>query len=197
MLVPVPPRCREELSEELSEDPFSVAAGKFVYGCGAFFALKLQRASSPKQLAEFAKEAENLEKLSNHTNIVQIRDHAVLAGRGDSGYGYVVILMELAACDLHHLFQQLKYSFGVSGMFSLWRSLVKAVAAAHAKEIIHRDLKPQNFLLVPVASAGYLDSLKILATTKTPVGEFKFRVVVDGGGETAGDVELIGAGTGR
>ena len=169
------------------EDPFAVEAGRFIYGCGAFFALKLQSARSVNQLEEFAKEADNLEKLSGHPHIVQIRDHTILRESL-----HVVILMELAACDLHTLFQRVGYSPGnVSGMFSIWRSLVKAVDAAHNKEIIHRDLKPQNFLLVPIASPPFAD--RILATTTTRPKEFQFRIVeraLAADSTTAGDVEL-------
>ena len=152
----------------VDSDPFAVRAGRLVYGCGAFFALKIQQAGSAKQLEEFAKEAANLEKLRGHANIVQIRDHAIGGGFG------VVILMELAACDLHSLFSSLQYSFDVVSMLSLWQSLVRGVDAAHKQEIIHQDLKPQNFLLVPIAPP-FAD--RILATTNIPVESFEFRIV--------------------
>ena len=154
---------------EEEEDRFAVRAGRFLYGCGAFFALKIQKAKSVKELEEFAKEAENLEKLRGHSNIVQIRDHTIMRNTR-----HVVILMELAACDLHSFFGRSDYSFDVSGIFSLWHSLVRAVDAAHGEEIIHRDLKPQNFLLVPIAPP-FAD--RILATTTIPPEKFEFRIM--------------------
>ena len=175
------------------ESRFDVQSGRFVYGCGAFFALKIVSAKTLQQLEEFAKEAENLEKLRGHANIVQIRDHSIMHSTL-----HVVILMELAACDLQHFFRRFQYSFPVSTTFSIWRSLVNAVDAAHGKEIIHRDLKPGNFLLVPVGPGA-----EIIATTKIPADKFKFRVaknqtVVDAERTTSaetttppGDVELI------
>ena len=157
------------LEEDTEEDPFAVRAGRFIYGSGAFFALKIQSAKSVQQLEEFAKEAENLEKLRGHSHAVQIRDHTIIHESR-----HVVILMELAACDLHTFFKRLDYSFGAVGTFSIWHSLVRAVDAAHKQEIIHRDLKPQNFLLVPIAPP-FADT--ILATTLIPREKFEFRIV--------------------
>ena len=154
-------------NQEPFRDDFAVRAGRFVCPCGAFFALKIQKATSPKQLEEFSKEAANLEKLRGHSNIVQIRDHAIVNQ-------HVVILMELAACDLQSFFRRSEYSFDISGMLSIWHSLVKAVDAAHKQEIIHRDLKPGNFLLVPIAPPF---AEKILATTTVPPEKFEFRIV--------------------
>ena len=174
------------LQENSGDDRSSVRAGRLIYGCGAFFALKIQTAKSTKQMEEFAKEVVNLEKLRGHSNIVQIRDHTL---RPRSGH--VVILMELAACDLDIFFKRSGYSFGVPGMFSIWRSLVNAVGAAHTEDIIHRDLKPQNFLLVPIAPP-FAD--KILATTAVPADNFEFRIVkrvTTNDPEKVGDVELI------
>ena len=173
--------------EENNEgDRFAVRAGRFLYGCGAFFALKIQTAKSAKQMEEFAKEIGNLEKLRGHASIVQIRDHASLPRTR-----HVAILMELAACDLATFFQRSGYSCGVSEMLSIWRSLVDAVGAAHTQEIIHRDLKPQNFLLVPIAPP-FAD--RILATTPVPSENFEFRIVnrvTTNDSEKMGDVELI------
>ena len=160
--------------------------GGFIYGCGAFFALKIQAGKSAKQMEEFAKEVANLEKLRGHSNIVQIRDHSL-----HPSTHHVVILMELAACDLATFFKKSGYSFDVSSMFSIWRSLVNAVDAAHTQDIIHRDLKPQNFLLVPIAPP-FAD--RILATTAVPSDNFEFRIVNrvrTNDPEKMGDVELI------
>ena len=175
------------LEEENGDgDGFAVRAERFIYGCGAFFALKIQSAKSPNQMEEFAKEVVNLEKLRGHSNIVQIRDHSLR-----STTRHVVILMELAACDLDTFFKRSGYSFDVSGMFSIWRSLVDAVGAAHTQDIIHRDLKPQNFLLVPIAPP-FAD--RILATTRVPPEKFEFRIVnrfTTHNPKKVGDVELI------
>ena len=168
-----------------AEDRFAVRAGCFLYGCGAFFALKIQSAKSAKQMDEFAKEVANLEKLRGHSNIVQIRDHTI---RPRSHH--VVILMELAACDLDLFFKNSAYSLDVSSKLSIWHSLVKAVDAAHTQDIIHRDLKPQNFLLVPIAPP-FAD--RILATTTVSSDKFEFRIVnraKTSDPEKVGDVEL-------
>ena len=174
------------LEENDDGDRFAVRAGRFIYGCGAFFALKIQSAKSPKQMEEFEKEVVNLEKLRGHSNIVQIRDHTLLPRTG-----HVVILMELAACDLDTFFKRSGYSFDVSGMLSIWRALVDAVGVAHTEDIIHRDLKPQNFLLVPIAPP-FAD--RILATTPVSSENFEFRIVnraTAEDSEKVGDVELI------
>ena len=182
---------RTAAEDNPDEDPFAVKAGRFVYGCGAFFALKIQSAKTAHQLDEFAKEAENLEKLRGHSNIVQIRDHTIMRTSL-----HVVILMELAACDLHTFFSRMNYAFDVAGMLSIFRSLVEAVDAAHKQEIIHRDLKPQNFLLVPIAPPC---ADRILATTTVPPEKFEFRIVnrartsvhlAEGDSDQAGDEDL-------
>ena len=166
-------------------DRFAVRAGRFIYRSGTFLALKIQSAKSTHQMDEFAKEIVNLEKLRGHSNIVQIRDHSVL-----SKTRHVVILMELAACDLDTFFKRSGYSFAVSGVFSIWRSLVRAVGVAHTQDIIHRDLKPQNFLLVPIAPP-FAD--RILATTAVPPEKFEFRIVNRvGDGVTTNDPEKVG-----
>lgn len=172
--------------EDAEEDRFAVRRGRFVYGCGAFFGLKIQSATSVTQLEEFAKEAQNLEKLRGHSNIVQIRDHTIIRKSL-----HVLILMELAACDLQSFFDRQSYSFPVSSMFSIWRSLVTAVDAAHKQEIIHRDLKPQNFLLVPIAPP-FAD--RILATTTIPVEKFEFRVNITQKRHVADDPGKMGDG---
>ena len=179
--------------EDTEENPFAVTAGRFIYGSGAFFALKIQSANSAEQLDEFAKEAVSLEKLRGHSNIVQIRDHAIIPQSR-----HVVILMELAACDLQTLFKRLDYFLPASAMFSIWHSLVRAVDAAHKQEIIHLDLKPPNFLLVPIAPP-FADT--ILATTSVPPEKFEFRIInkhiandpdnTEDADSTSPDVELI------
>ena len=137
-------------------------------------------------MEEFEKEVVNLEKLRGHSNIVQIRDHTV-----HHRTGHVVILMELAACDLDTFFKRSGYSSDVSGMLSIWHALVDAVSVAHTEDIIHRDLKPHNFLLVPIAPP-FAD--RILSTTKVPSENFEFRIVnraTTKNAEKVGDVELI------
>ena len=162
------------------DDPFAVTAGRFVYGSGAFFALKIQSAQSVAQLEEFAKEIQSLEKLRGHPNIVQIRDHTIIHESR-----HVVILMELAACDLQTYFRRRDYRFNVQEMCFLWRSLTRAVDVAHQEEVIHRDLKPQNFLLVPIAPP-FAD--RILATTKIPPEKFDLRIAPE---ENEADMKLV------
>ena len=115
---------------------------------------------------------------------------------------HVVILMELAVCDLQALFDRFKYALGVPAVSRIFSALVEAVDIAHKADIIHRDLKPQNFLLVPVGPVVTVgpplgaaaadassssdggachagDADRIVATTSTPVEDLKFRLLTD------------------
>ena len=86
-------------------------------------------------------------------------------------YLRLVILMELGACDLHSFLQSTKLQ--VPEVCQIWRSLVRAVDAAHGQGIIHRDVKPHNFVLVPVTPGGD----RVLATTAIPKENFVLEVV--------------------
>ena len=177
--------------KDTDDDPFAVRAGRFVHGSGAFFALKILSAKSDKQLEEFTKEVVSLQKLRGHSSIVQIRDYTTIPKSR-----HVIILMELAACDLRTLFKRVDYFLPGSAMFSIWHSLVRAVDAAHKQDIIHMDLKPENFLLVPI-SPPFADT--ILATTSVPREKFEFRIIhkygraecADNVKDDTPDVELI------
>ena len=164
------------------EDAFlDVRDGNFLHGSGVFFALKIQTAKNVEQMEEFAKEAENLRKLQGNENIVQIKDHELMPESL-----HVVILMELAVCDLHIFLNRSDYTLDVTDLLGIWHALVRAVDAAHGADMIHRDLKPQNFLLVP-ASSSFADDILSHASATIKSDAFKFRLLHDDG---PGDVEL-------
>ena len=136
---------------------------------GAFFALKLQKAKNSEQLAEFAKEAENMGKLKGCPFIIQIVDHAVIEHSL-----LLFILMELGACDLDFFLRKCN-PLSMADTCRIWRALVRAVDAAHAQDIIHRDIKPQNFVLVPETPFAE----RVLATTAVPREKFVLQVADD------------------
>lgn len=133
--------------------PFVVEANQFVFPSGLFFALKIQSAKSEEMLQCFLQEVETLSALQGHgraqDHIIQIRDYMYLPETK-----HVVILMELAVCDLQALFERFYYKIPVPAIYRIFSSLVQAVDVIHKRDIIHRDLKPGNFLLVPVSFEG-------------------------------------------
>ena len=118
-------------------DLFTVTDRHFLYPSGVFFALKIQVGRNKNQTSSFAKEVEQLMKLTGNDSIVQIRDKGVSAcGKN------VMILMELAASDLFSFLKSAN-SLKVEEIVRIWSATVKALDAAHNCDIIHRDIKPQ------------------------------------------------------
>ena len=179
----------DDYIETGDEEMFSVHDGVLLRGSGVFFALKIMKARSVREMVLFEEEVEKLRTLRDQPRIVQIKDFA------QDQTGHVMILMELAACDLRRFLKSSPNSSpsnasellgsGVSKLYRIWHALVASVNAAHKKNIIHRDLKPENFLLVPVGPCrAWAD--RILATTPTPLSEFRFRFFDDDEALTAG-----------
>ena len=84
----------------------------------------------------------------------------------------LVILMELAVCDLHGFFKYHNYNLSVREMFRVWLACVRTVETAHKEDMLHRDLKPQNFLLVPSTPAADFT----LGASVNPKTKLQFRL---------------------
>ena len=168
---------------------FPVASDLFLQGSGLFSALKIQSARSQKELDSLVKEVENLRLLSGEPGIVQLREHTI-----NKESLYLIILMELGACDLHEFLKRSQYTLDVPSICSVWQTLVHRVESVHQADMIHRDIKAQNFILVP--TKGYCDA-KILARVSTRRDDFVFRLVLSDEEELGspsrnqGDVELV------
>ena len=163
---------------------FPVVSDTILQGSGVFFALKIQSARNKEHLETLVQEVEAMRVLSGESGIVQLKEHAI-----NTESLYLLILMELGACDLHEFLHQTQYTLDVPSLCSLWQTLVHRVESLHKFDIIHRDIKPQNFILVP--AKGYCDA-KILARTRRE--DFRFRLVQSDLRErfsNQGDVELV------
>ena len=168
---------------------FPVGSDIFLQGSGLFSALKLQSARNQQQLDSLVTEVENLRALSGEPGIVQLREHTI-----NRESLYLIILMELGACDLHEFLKRSQYTLDVPSICLVWQTLVHRVESVHKADMIHRDIKAQNFILVP--TKGYGDA-KILARTSTRRDDFVFRLVQSDSEELGspprkpGDVELV------
>lgn len=104
----------EQQNAEIDEDRFAVRRGNFLHGSGVFFALKIQSAATAKQMEEFVCETENLRRLQGEGSIVQIKDVEICEDRKE-----VLILMELALCDLSVFLTRSDYSLDVADMLNV------------------------------------------------------------------------------
>ena len=103
--------------------------------------LRPEFAGDADVVARFMQEAKAVNVI-NHEHIVNIYDY------GDAADGSAYFVMEFldgeTLGDLIHRRSRLPLPL----VLHVFRQLMKALAAAHAKKIVHRDLKPANVLIV-------------------------------------------------
>jgi tRNA A-37 threonylcarbamoyl transferase component Bud32/HEAT repeat protein len=102
--------------------------------------LRPELTSNPGVVARFLQEARAV-NLINHDNIVDIYDY------GELDDGSVYFVMEfIEGEDLTEL-QARERPLPLDKTIAIYRQIMRALAAAHAKGIVHRDLKPDNVFL--------------------------------------------------
>ena len=84
-----------------------------------------------------------MRRFSGHRQILQVKDSET-----DRETGRVVILLELAECDLHKFLEDENFALDAFTMIKLSNCLADCVQACHSRGVIHFDLKLQNFLVV-------------------------------------------------
>ena len=84
-----------------------------------------------------------MRRFSGHRQILQVKD-----SEADRASGRVVMLLELAECDLHKFLENENFALDAFTMSRLAFCLADCVQACHDRGVIHFDLKLQNFLVV-------------------------------------------------
>ena len=116
-----------------------------LHGSGVFFALKLQTAKNLRMYTAFVKEVEHMRRFVGVHRVLQMKDSEC-----EQENLRVVILLELAKCDLQSFLLKQKHLLDAGAVCRIFRCMVEAVAVVHSRGVVHFDLKPQNFLLVPL-----------------------------------------------
>lgn len=104
--------------------------------------------ASRRQRDRFAREVELVSRLQ-HPNIVTLHDAGVVRGR----QYFAMQFVDGLPIDDHVLLHETK----VRGIVELFRTVCRAVGAAHQQGIIHRDLKPSNILVDESGTPYVLD----------------------------------------
>ena len=81
--------------------------------------------------------------------VIQLESYEVHPERNQ-----VLILLELADCDLSSFLRGMDYKMDVDFIETVWAGLVRGVQAAHRGGVIHFDLKPHNFLVCGNTNCG-------------------------------------------
>lgn len=131
------------LEDVVSQGGFGVVCRARHAATGAPVAIKIVKialASNTTIVARFEREVEAVQRV-RHPNVVEILDH------GRLGDGRPFIVMDLI--DGVSLQQHLDARGRLPGdeLYTLFRQLCAAVAAAHAQAIIHRDVKASNVMI--------------------------------------------------
>ena len=119
-----------------------------LHGSGLFFALKVQTGSSRRQYDAFVLEAERMKSFSNDPRVLRAYDVEC-----DPVTLRVMVLLELAECDLRTFLEKMRYRLDAPTIGRIFRSAVEAMAAVQERGVVF-DGKPRNFMLVPVRGAG-------------------------------------------
>ena len=105
--------------------------------------------TGPGSCAPFPPQVLQIQDHDFPPQVLQIQDHECCRDRLR-----VVILMEIAKCDLQNFLVEHKWDLDAGLMCRLFRGMVEAVTTLHARGVVHFDLKPQNFLLVVGGGEG-------------------------------------------
>lgn len=172
---------RSEPTEEQSEE------GSLLIGSGIIFALKVQIATSVQMYDVFLSEVAHLRAFLNDDRVVQVKDW-----HEHRPSSRVYILMELGVKDLSSFCKQGAWKLDAGTICRLWRGLVDAVEALHAKKVIHFDLKPHNFLLcVSRGGRGPLGVARRASPPSSRTGDDDDQNLLNGEMALSNDVSLI------
>lgn len=99
--------------------------------------LHSQYAQNPKFIERFRREAETLQKLPPHPNIVRLHEF------GQQGGTYYLAMEYLEGRDLLLILSERK-RLSVSEALSIGKQVAQALDLAHRYGLVHRDIKPGN-----------------------------------------------------
>lgn len=60
---------------------------------------------------------------------------------------YIVIVLELCACDLWEYISKRRYNLPIHEIVNIWRQILNGLNYVHSKNISHRDIKSENILM--------------------------------------------------
>ncbi len=104
--------------------------------------LSRQLAESPEAVSRFQKEARAVNQIG-HKNIIDVYNFGQLP---DGRHYYV---MEFVRGETLRERIDRDHGLALPEALPIFRDIVRALQAAHAKAIVHRDLKPENVMLSP------------------------------------------------
>ena len=97
-----------------------------LHGSGVFFALKLQTAKNQKMYQAFLKEVDHMHNFIGFNRVLQMKDSECCPRELR-----VVILLELAKCDLDSFLRKQCHLLDAGGICRIFRCMVEAVAEVH------------------------------------------------------------------
>ncbi|MBI5226990.1 serine/threonine protein kinase [Candidatus Micrarchaeota archaeon] len=121
------------------------------------FAIKVLRSSfksNDRALARFLREAEILQRLSYHTNILRYVDHGTIDA--NSGVRPYLVTEYLQGKTLSQFIAAHRDLSWKEASFYI-KQMLEGLMAVHGQDILHRDLKPENIIILADGTVKILD----------------------------------------